>query len=439
MNAILFRNSLVIASLAWIALVLPVSAATFTVTNANDSGPGSLRQAILDANGAASDDVINFDATVFGSPQTITLSSGELLVEGNGALIINGTGAAALTISANNASRVLFITPVATPTLVDLTLNDLTITGGNANGGGGIRLLTNAAGSTHQATLTLNRLAITNNITNSGGNGGGLSAPNKGCTVNINDSVIANNTGNNGGGVHVHEGGLNIINTTLQGNAAQSGAAIYVSGTGSAMAVSNSSFIGNMSAGASGGSASAIRIVLGGHSIRNSTFANNAGDGPTITNQQATLLLDSVTLAYNTNSHTGATQTAGVLSTFSSSNVLQLRNTILANNTIPSGGSDVYVDSGSFESLGYNLLKNIHPSSLPMTGDTTGNLIGVDPILESAPRHHGGPTKTLALLEGSPAIDAGETALTQDQRGLLRPVDLAGSPNAGNASDMGGI
>lgn len=43
-------------------------AATFTVTNLNDSGAGSLRQAVLDANSAGTNDIINFDPNVFSNP-----------------------------------------------------------------------------------------------------------------------------------------------------------------------------------------------------------------------------------------------------------------------------------------------------------------------------------------------------------------------------------
>ena len=66
--------------------VTPVYAATRTVTNANDSGAGSLRQAIADA---VSGDTITFDATYFSTARTITLTSGELSIAKN--LTIDGT------------------------------------------------------------------------------------------------------------------------------------------------------------------------------------------------------------------------------------------------------------------------------------------------------------------------------------------------------------
>jgi hypothetical protein len=72
------------------ATAMGASAATFTVTNTADSGPGSLRQAILDANAAAGPDTVVFDPAVFNAPQTITLAS---------TLTINGADDAPLTIA----------------------------------------------------------------------------------------------------------------------------------------------------------------------------------------------------------------------------------------------------------------------------------------------------------------------------------------------------
>src|SRR4051812_2278366 len=85
-----------------LALLPHAGATTLTVTTTNDSGAGSLRQAILNA--ATSGDIIMFDAAVTG---TITLTSGELAFTKS--LTISGPGAANLTISGNNASRVFSV------------------------------------------------------------------------------------------------------------------------------------------------------------------------------------------------------------------------------------------------------------------------------------------------------------------------------------------
>lgn len=71
------------------------------VQNTNDAGAGSLRQAIIDA---CPGSTITFASPLFDTAQTITLTSGQLLLNKN--LTIQGTGANLLTISGNNASRV---------------------------------------------------------------------------------------------------------------------------------------------------------------------------------------------------------------------------------------------------------------------------------------------------------------------------------------------
>ncbi len=79
------RFQIIIAALIMVlglAATQKVGAATLTVANTNDSGAGSLRQAILDANVNNADDTIVFDSTVFSSPQTIFLTSGELSIQG---------------------------------------------------------------------------------------------------------------------------------------------------------------------------------------------------------------------------------------------------------------------------------------------------------------------------------------------------------------------
>src|SRR5689334_18927313 len=68
-----------------------VTPATFTVLNTNDTGSGSLRQAVIDANGSAGADTIVFDTTAFASPQTINLATGQISIAD--AVTINGPAA----------------------------------------------------------------------------------------------------------------------------------------------------------------------------------------------------------------------------------------------------------------------------------------------------------------------------------------------------------
>lgn len=90
----LFSQNLILVTFALMLSAVTAEAATFTVTNTNDSGAGSLRQAVLDANAAVGTDTIVFDAT-FNSPQTITLTSGNIVFTNsvNSNATVTGPGA----------------------------------------------------------------------------------------------------------------------------------------------------------------------------------------------------------------------------------------------------------------------------------------------------------------------------------------------------------
>jgi hypothetical protein len=105
----------------------PALADTITVINTNDSGPGSLRQALFDANDG---DTINFDSSLNG--QRITLTSGQLNVDKD--VAISGPGAKNLAVDGNAQSTVFYVNPGKT-----VTIDGLTVANGRANffGSGG--------------------------------------------------------------------------------------------------------------------------------------------------------------------------------------------------------------------------------------------------------------------------------------------------------------
>ena len=119
---------------------------TFTVGNLTDSGAGSLRQAILDANGNAGADVIRFAPAA--RDGTIALSSGQLSILDD--LIIDGPGAGRLAVSGKDASRVFQI-----GASVAATIDGLTITHGRATGQGG--------GIFNAGTLTVSDCTLSEN------------------------------------------------------------------------------------------------------------------------------------------------------------------------------------------------------------------------------------------------------------------------------------
>jgi len=151
------RLLLLIALLGAAAVGLPsLRGATIRVTTINDNGRGSLRQALTDA---VDGDTINFSSSLNG--QTITLTSGELLVDKS--VAISGPGANTLAVDANHTSRVFNIASGR-----DVTISGLTVTNGSAplpyRWGGGIY-------NDHGA-LTLNNCTISGNTAVQGAGGG---------------------------------------------------------------------------------------------------------------------------------------------------------------------------------------------------------------------------------------------------------------------------
>jgi hypothetical protein len=201
------------------ALTIPAHATTIIVTNTNDNGPGSLRQALVDAN-----DGDTIDAT--GVSGTITLTSGQLLVDKS--VTINGAGADLLALDGNATSRV-FQTVTGAKTV---SISGLTIRNGQGGEGGGIE---------NAATLTL--------------------------TI-INSTLSANAAGL-GGGVF-NSGTLTIINSNFSSNMASEGGGIYNPGSGT-LTISNSTFSGNAAPVAGGAS-----FNLGTMQIANTTLSDNS-------------------------------------------------------------------------------------------------------------------------------------------------------------------
>ena len=107
-----------------------VTPATFTVSNALDSGTGSLRDAVTNANAVAGNDTIQFDTTFFATPQTITLASGLSLTSD---VTIQGTTARNVVISGNNAFRIFTVAGTS-----PVVMNDITLQNGRGTNGGGV-------------------------------------------------------------------------------------------------------------------------------------------------------------------------------------------------------------------------------------------------------------------------------------------------------------
>jgi hypothetical protein len=202
-----------------------------------------------------------------------------------------------------------------------------------------------------------------------------------------------------------------IDRTTVYGNSTSGGVLTAGGGIrGSCMQVSNSDIsqnrigeFGSDQAGAAGGGIQNTGNC--GASIENSTLHGNLAEVGGAIGNSGSLALVNVTIGRN-----GATDEGGGIFQFGNTSQTELTNTIIAEN-FPQDCEGLAVTSN-----GYNLA-----SDNSCNLDAVGDLINIDPQLGPL-NLNGGPTRTMALMAGSPAIDAGtDTGLTSDQRGVLRP------------------
>ena len=397
---------------------------TITVTNTNDSGAGSLRQALADANDG---DTINFAVT-----GTIGLTNGELLIDQN--ITISGPGPDILAVSrSSNVFRIFHVMSAHT-----VTIEGLTIEGGYGDSGGGIW--------NDHATLTINNCAVVYNA--SLYNGGGIfsDGSNGSATLTIIDSIVSSNFSPAGGGIDSDVGNqgiatLTVINSTVSNNIstngsppkdfgsaggiASSGTAMIIDSTvsnnlasnsgggilsGGTLTINNSTISGNRAGGfgennwpGSGGGISAYGLVT----LNNSTVSGNVAWGSGVKGPGHGGGIDGnvMTVSNSTISGNSATICGGICPGGAS----EISNTILNAN------SPTNID-GTITSQGYNVSSDNGSGNLTGPGDQ----INIDPLLGPL-QDNGGQTFTQALLAGSPAIDAGDPNFVPppdyDQRG----------------------
>jgi hypothetical protein len=392
--------------IAAVVLASPAWAATYTVTNNADSGAGSLRQAMIDANATTGvADTINFD---LGSAATITLTSSLPLITDGTGLTIDG-GSADITISGDNKYQVFNVD------FGKLALNNLTVADGGGLRGNGISNLS--------GTVTLS------NSTISGNSSSGIFNYNGG-TLTLSNSTLSGNSDAEGGGIYSGFGTVTVSNSTLSGNSATSGAGGGIHNIGGTLTVSNSTLSGNSANDGADGAFSkggGIYNYRGTATVSNSTISGNsaAGVGGGIYSEgdgQGTGKLEVSNSTFSGNSNNGPFS-FGDGSIHNEGGTATLKNTIVANSPSASGQNcgGITITNG-----GYNLDSGTSCGF----GTNNNSLSGVvDPMLDPL-ADNGGPTKTHALLEGSPAIDRGNSfGATIDQRGVARPQ--------GTASDIG--
>jgi len=296
------------------------------------------------------------------------------------------------------------------PTTIDnstFTSNDVIV-----NRGGGVYLL-NANSSISNSTFSGNT---------SNDYGGGLYY--EGGTHNLTgSSIVGNSTGvtpGGGGGIFIANGSISVATSTISSNWAVDGAGIF--NGGAFMNIDRSSVHHNIATVSGGG-----LLTYGITDVYNSTISGNvAGNqGGGINVQQSELAVINSTVARNSGAsgagiHNGAGALGGV----------RALNSILADST-KSGNC-----AGGIASNGFNI-----SSDASCAFFNIGDFNNTSPLLGPLGLN-GGPTRTHALLDGSPATDAGNPAvcLAVDQRGITRPQGLRCDMGAYEAldSDMDG-
>ncbi|NEO85775.1 MAG: DUF4347 domain-containing protein [Spirulina sp. SIO3F2] len=449
--------------------------ALFTVTNGNDAGTGSLRQAISDANGAAGADEIRFSGVT-----AVDLTSGELGITEE--LTITG-GNSNVTVERNASAanfRIFNVTGGAETTFENVTiangktsdrgggiqsngavnLINSTVTGNSSSDrGGGIYTnravtLTNStisANSTNQygggvatrSQITGTDSTVTGNFSRR--NGAGLYSRSGNITL-TNSTVSSNSSNRHGGGVWARNRTITLTNSTVSGNSSRVSAAgmysskayitnsvvsnnssgdlgggVYVTGT---TTLTDSTIAGNISKNKGGG------IYFRNHlTAENSTISGNVSNrgGGIYSRGGGTVTVTNSTISGNSTSDRGG----GLFARGRSGGTITFFNSTIANNTANRDGGGIFRNASTVNLTntivatnvanrsGNDLSGTFNTVESSLIGDTAGatmttstnNLTNVEPHLLPL-GDYGGSTQTHALAADSPARNAGNSELT---------------------------
>jgi predicted outer membrane repeat protein len=322
-------------------------------------------------------------------------------------MTITGKGAANTIIQAAASPNVATWRIFQVTSTGNLTLDGVTVRNRRCNGSctvvGGIH--PNAGGGIYNnGILTVTNSAFSWN--NSSTTGGAIYSNS---TLTVINSTISNNSARAGGGIFNHDNGTGTVsNSTIVGNSTiDDGGGIF--NLAATLTVINSTISDNVATyGGGGGILNAVNATL---TLTNSTVSKNmAADGGGIRNFSSIAM----TVTNSTISGNYADFEGGGI--YDPVGITELRNTIVANNigrncfgTITNGGNNLQFGGTVANSCGTSI-----PTGDPKLGPLANN---------------GGHTKTMALLAGSPAIDAipvvsgscNDTGVTKDQRDGTRP------------------
>ncbi len=365
-----------------------------------------------------------------------------------------------------------------------LTLTDDSLVANTAKSkgfGGALDMEPSGSGTLAVTGSTFSSNVAADTETEGGGFGGAIMfEPHEAGTVTITNSTFDSNTaqsgsktgGGFGGALDVEPratGSLTVTGSTFSSNTAAAagssggfgGAIMFEPGEAGTATITNSTFDSNTAQGGSekgGGFGGAVMFepASGSLTVTGSTFSSNTADAPAAgagfggaimfgpQEEAGTLTLTNSTLTGN---HANAKGFGGAIDLEGASSTATLLSDTIAANTIGSGTS-----GGGLENGGKTTARNTIISgntagaaanncgNAPIVagahdielGTTCGFDMNADPKLAPL-AENGGPTETMALLAGSPAIDAGDSAFcpATDQRGVPRPQPQAGTCDIG--------
>ena len=366
-----------------------------------------------------------FDGNFFvssGSEASLTIEGTGTGSNSSAASVLNGGGTGSTLILTNSAS-------------FPVTLDNVTVTGGNSYGGG----ITNAG------TMTVTDSTISGNTASY--EGGGIY--NNGGTMTVTDSTISGNTAgsNGGGGIFNYSGTMTVADSTISGNTASSGGGgITNAGT---MTVTDSTISGNSTG--SGGSGGGIFNYSGTMTVADSTISGNTAsyDGGGIYNNSSTstMTVTDSTISDNTASSNGG---GGI---YNSSGTMTVADSTISGNS-SSGGGGIYNNgtttfagsivadqtsggncSGSVIDAGYNLSNGTSCGFGTTSGSTSKDSV-TNLDLSTTLANNGGPTETIAI-PGSSAAAAFISSPATVTLGSST-VDLCGGSTTSSENSYGG-
>jgi hypothetical protein len=464
------------SALAALAVLIPAgtASAAITVSNGNDAGGGSLRQAIADAPPGE---------TIVVPAGTYTLTSDELTIEKS--LTISGHSAADTIIRSGGPFRVFDIGGAGN----NVTISGVTIRDGSLVDPSGVQ---EGAGIRNEksnltllnAVVTSNRADVSGTGSGDGGGvaeGGGVFSEGGALTLDgvsvTGNSVLANGAGGGGNGGVVEGGGVayfegasvSIRNSNISGNVAN---AVGGPGGGNGGVAEGGGAVLEFEAGTTGGVTASTfsgnsEDVSGGATNGNGGVAE--GGGLDVISEAPSVPLSDITVAGNSARAPGAAagnggvvEGGGLLVELEKGKSLSLDSSTIAGNSIDAGpngvaeGGNIEGDPGvkisnsivsggsgpagaancgeKLESQGFNI-ESANECGLGAAGDK----VNTDPQLGPL-QSNGGPVPTMAPAFSSPAVDQG-AAVGTDARGIARPIDFPTIPNAagGNGSDIGAV